>query len=140
MRKLFVFVLVCSIATSCSQFKSKTTLLTEQEWLLYKKNIIREDGAPSIIYHKKINTSRFKFEKDGILKVSIDEKSYHYVQWKWHGENEIIIYYGDNLSSLYEIEELDSDTFRWKQAKFKYGVLGIEEFKKENSKDWRHHQ
>jgi hypothetical protein len=138
MRKLLLLIFVISITSSCSLFKRKTDLLTDHEWLLYQITIAREKGTPTVKYPKKFNTSRFKFEKDGVLKVSIDGKTYQQIHWKWYKKDEIIIIdYGDNFRRLYEIEKLTSETFKWKMVKFKYGLLSIEEFKTENSKDWK---
>ncbi len=138
MNKIIGLLIFVSIAlNSCTLFKSKETLLTEKEWILYSRTVSNVATLPNSTFFKKSSKPIvLRFYKGGLLEVDIENgKSHEMAEWSFTKDGKILIDCGKYDGEL-EINELTGTTFKWSSYKTDKEELISEEFKHDDDKEW----
>lgn len=143
MKKVVFFMLVALVATTaCSLFKSKDTLLTEEDWILYSRlsitGLTGNTTFKNSLFKKSDEVVVLMFNKDGTLDVRENNGAkFSTGLWNWKSEDKeyVEINYGDYSGEL-RIHKLNGSELEWSKLDVETGCSVRENFKHESDKNW----
>lgn len=143
MKKLILIAIVAFVTTSsCSLFKSKDALLTEEDWILYSRltitGLTENTAVKNTLFKKSDEVVVLMFNKDGTLDVrenNGDKFSTGFWRWKSDDKEYIVINYRDYSGELC-VHKLNCSDLEWSKLDVDSGSSVRECFKHEKDKDW----
>ena len=142
MKNITLLLLLSLLLQSCSLFKSKDELLTQEKWILnnrYISNYVDGKSKNKMIFYKKADeTLTLKFDMDGTVRIREDKGAkFATIKWYWKNDDKkyIVLDRGKYTGDFYVLDLTNSE-LKWSKSDIHSTKSTLETFKHLDDKEW----